>query len=82
MNAGRGLDEERITKLAEKILISVRDNYVPGPISRDRVFEALNALACVTAVVLSGTGDETGEAEEFFQKALRQNATQVRKDHE
>jgi hypothetical protein len=73
-----GLDEERITNLAEKILISLRANYQAGPVSRDRVFEALNALAFAAAVVLIGTGDETGEGIEFFQKALDKNLTEYR----
>ena len=67
----QGLDHARIERLARDILLPIRANYLAGPTSRDRVFEALNALAFVTAIVIAGTGDQTGEALEFFNKAFR-----------
>lgn len=66
-----GLDRDRIEKLAQEILLPIRANYLAGPQDRDRVYEALNALAFALALVIAGTGDETGEAKEFFEKALR-----------
>jgi hypothetical protein len=67
----QGLDRERIEKLAYQILLPIRANYLAGPTSRDRVFEALNAMAFVTAVVIAGTEDDSGEALEFFNNAFR-----------
>jgi hypothetical protein len=66
------LDRERIEGLLEPILIAIRDNYQRGPVSRDRCFEALNALATATAIVIHGSDGPGGEAAEFFGKALAQ----------
>jgi hypothetical protein len=68
-----GLDRDRIERLAGEILIAIRANYVKGPISRDRVYEALNALAFSAANVINGAHDP--EALEFFSKALNLNLT-------
>jgi hypothetical protein len=63
------LDDERIELLARRFLDIVRSNYVQGPTGRDRVFEALNALAIAVAFVMAGTdGDDA--AQEFFNTAL------------
>jgi len=67
------LDRERIENLTASILMPIRDNYINGPISRDRCFEALNALAASAALVIEGSDGPGGEAEEFFRKALEQN---------
>ena len=48
------LDQERIEELAKQVLILIRENYQRGPISRDRVYEVLNALAFCTAVTVRG----------------------------
>ena len=63
-----GLDRERIEELTTQILILLRQNYVRGPISRDRVYEALNALAYCTAVTVRGTDPD--EALAWFSDAL------------
>lgn len=67
----RPVDADRIERLATRIMQAVKDNYEAGPQSADRVFEALNALACVVRVVLKGTGD-SAMAVEFFQQAMEQ----------
>ncbi len=67
-----GLDRERIENLTASILMPIRDNYKNGPISRDRCFEALNALAASVALVIEGSDGPGGEAEKFFRKALQQ----------
>jgi len=66
------LDRERIERLMVAILLPIRENYKKGPISRDRCFEALNALAASAALVIEGADGAGGEAEEFFRKALAQ----------
>jgi len=68
-----GLDRDRIERLAGEILIAIRANYIKGPISRDRVYEALNALAFSAANVINGSHDP--EALEFFFKAINLNLT-------
>jgi hypothetical protein len=68
----RGLDRERVERLMVEILISIRENYKDGPESRDRCFEALNALAAAAGLVIHGSDGPGGEAEEFFRKALAQ----------
>jgi hypothetical protein len=67
-------DRTRIGGLARDIMLPVRDNFLRGPASRDRVYEALNALACVAGAVLAGCGEEGArhEAWEWFQLALEQ----------
>jgi hypothetical protein len=67
------LDRERIENLTASVLLPIRENYVRGPTSRDRCFEALNALAASAALVIHGSDGPGGEAEEFFHKALRQH---------
>jgi hypothetical protein len=67
------LDRERIERLMVAILTPIRENFKTGPFSRDRCFEALNALAASVALVIEGSGGPGGEAEEFFRKALTQH---------
>lgn len=65
------LDRDRIEKLLVALLVPIRDNYLKGPMpDRDRVYEALNALAGASALVISGC-DDPGAAD-FFIKALNQ----------
>jgi hypothetical protein len=66
----------RTKELAEAILALIRQNYLAGPLSRDRAYEALNALAVVAGTVLAGC-DETGE--EWFLMALKQQLDGVRR---
>lgn len=68
------LDRERIEALSTDLLHAIRANYYRGPVSRDRAFEALNALAVAVAVVLNGcdSAGADGEARAFFEKALEQ----------
>ena len=63
-----GLDEKRIDELAKQMLILIHEHYVRGPISRDRVYEALNALAFCTAVTVRGADPD--EALAWFSDAL------------
>jgi hypothetical protein len=63
-----GLDEKRIQELVEQMLILIWENYKRGPISRDRVYETLNALAfCTAATVRESDRDETLK---WFSEAL------------
>jgi len=71
-----GLNRDRIEKLMVEILLPIRSNYKNGPISRDRCFEALNALAGAAALVITGCDGQNGEALDFFEKALKQNLSQ------
>jgi hypothetical protein len=69
--SNEGLDRDRIEVLSVALLEHIRANYKAGPISRDRVYEALNALAFAVATVLQGAeGKANGEAHDFFNKAL------------
>lgn len=64
----KGPDPERIEALSQTILLAIRDNYTQGPISRARVYEALNALAFCAALAIRGTDDP--QALEFFSDSL------------
>lgn len=50
------------------MLLAIRANYQRGPVSRDRVYEALNALAYSAAVTIRGADPK--EALEWFSDAL------------
>jgi hypothetical protein len=65
------MDQERTEKLMAAILVPIKENFELGPSSPDRVFEALNALAAVAALVIHGCDD--ARAREFFEKAFEQN---------
>jgi hypothetical protein len=65
------LDQERIEKLLVAVLAPIKENYERGPISADRVYEALNTLAAAAALVILGCDDP--KAREFFEKAFEQN---------
>jgi hypothetical protein len=76
MNANEdlpGLDRARIEEMTTSILLVIRDNYTRGPVSRDRCFEALNALAASAALVIEGSDGPGGKAQKFFEQALRQH---------
>jgi hypothetical protein len=66
-----GLDRDRIEELSVEVMRPIQRNYRIGPISRDRVYEALNALAFAVATVVQGAeGKANGEARDFFNRAL------------
>lgn len=68
------LDQKRIEDLSVALLREIRANYRLGPVSRDRVYEALNALAFATATVLQGarsTNLDVDELYNFWQRALQ-----------
>jgi hypothetical protein len=67
------LDRVRVEGITKSILLVIRENYVHGPTSRDRCFEALNALAASAALVIEGCDGPGGEAYEFFTKAIEQH---------
>jgi hypothetical protein len=79
MDPQTALDEQRIEELAKAIMLALRTNYLAGPVSRDRVYEALNALAFATATLLAGAADS--EAEEFFAQALAKNLQAIKASH-
>jgi len=65
------LDQERIEEICADILKILQENFIRGPISSDRCFEALNALAVAVAMVIHGADGPGGEAQEFFETALK-----------
>lgn len=69
------LDPDRVEAMVAVIVQAAHHNYAQGPISRDRVYEALNAIAIATAITLHGVGDRDArrEANAWFQKALTSN---------
>ena len=64
-------DADRVEKLAVEILLPIRENYRRGPVHKDRVYEALNALAFALALTLQAVDDP--HAKEFFDAALLKN---------
>jgi hypothetical protein len=72
------MDQKRIENLTVAMLLEIKSNYEVGPISPDRVFEALNALAASAALIIHGCDDP--RAREFFEKALEQSLQEVSDD--
>lgn len=66
------LDRERVTALSKAIMLPIRANYLKGPLSQARTFEALNALASTLAITLLGADGLDGAARKFFNFALEQ----------
>jgi hypothetical protein len=64
------LDRNRIEALAADLMAPIKENYQLGPISRDRAYEALNALAIAAAVVIMGCDGPQGDAHLWFQTTL------------
>ena len=65
----RTLNRPAVERLATELLAQLRDHYRRRPTSRESVFEALNALAITTGIVIEGVGaDEI--ARDFFLRAL------------
>jgi hypothetical protein len=73
-----GLDRNRIEALSCDLLEHIRANYKAGPISRDRVYEALNALAFCVATVVEGSDGAQGEAHDFFRRAYAMQCADLR----
>ncbi len=75
------VDPDRLAAMVTPIMGAVRANYTE-PKSRDRVYEALNALAMVTATVIVGCGDRDArrQAAAWFDKALTANIIDMKRN--
>lgn len=67
------LTQERVEQLCTSIVGVLRENYLRGPESQERAFEALNALAACAAMVIIDCDGPWGEAHQFFNKVLLKN---------
>jgi hypothetical protein len=82
------LDRARVEKLVQGLAAMVKAHYLgqgaPGrPLHADRglVFEALNGLACVVAMVVAGTAPEgVRDCVHFFGEALTQQLRKTLED--
>jgi hypothetical protein len=70
-----GLDRQRIEALSIAVLKPIQANYHRGPVSRDRVYEALNALAFAVATVVQGA--QPNEAHDFFMRAYAMQSSDI-----
>lgn len=62
-------------RLCRELLATVKCHYLDRSLSRETVFEVLNALAWASAITIAGAraaGDDAA-AMQFFQLALAQN---------
>jgi hypothetical protein len=79
------LDEERTQALMRAIITPVRDHLAAQPHTREKVFEALNALAIAAAWVLAGIGRpdpvvaerEMARVRGWFNQALDDNVDEI-----
>jgi hypothetical protein len=60
------IDEGRADELTVAILGILKKHYVRGPSGRERVLEAVIALATATGVTLAGSGEEAVQV--FFKQ--------------
>ena len=69
------IDQDKMEKLAFRLMGVLRDHYREEMISRDRVYEIMNALAFVLAVVILPAGDENDKTQalDWFLEAFELN---------
>jgi hypothetical protein len=69
------LDATTVERLCVPIFSVVRDHLAETPPRRERVMEALNALAAVAAVLIVGTGSPAGRraGKAFLRHAVEQS---------
>lgn len=72
------LDSERVSALFIKIHSAVEAHLETPPSCRERVYEALNALAVGAALILHGTGSDE-LAVDFFTKVLADQMESLQK---
>lgn len=70
---GIAVDREAAALLGFSLATAVKAHYLRRPRGNDAVFEALNALAFVTASVLAGAGRDAKRLRAWFDIALDQN---------
>lgn len=66
------VDHGATQALGLELSFVVKGHYDSRPTGQSTIFEVLNALACVAAVVLAGTGNDKG-ARAFFDNAVDEN---------
>lgn len=69
------IDRGRVEWIAAAAMRAVVANYRRGPASRDRIWEALNAIAMIAVTVISAIEDDAAvaQAREFFDRAVNAN---------
>jgi hypothetical protein len=72
--------EGRVRELTDPMFKIIRDHYLGGPTSRERVLEVLNALAICSAYVIAGAEDD--KAQEFFNEALEKQIDLILREQE
>jgi hypothetical protein len=73
------MDDERSNFIVSATLAAIKANYVKGPVSPDRVFEALRALAISTAYVLAG-GDFDSVVTDFFTNTFAEECKKIMRE--
>jgi hypothetical protein len=79
------LDQDRTQELVRKIIVPVREHFAREPHTREKVFEALNALAISSAWVLAGIAQPDPAAAEremarvrgWFNHAIDDNVDEI-----
>ena len=71
------VDRRRVENLSVELLQVIKAYYEREPIERARVFEALNALAAVTGLIVHATDQR---ALNFFLDALSENLRSPKED--
>lgn len=69
-----------VEKLGGTFMERIRDHFLDGPPSHDKVLECLNALAITAATVMHGVGDDRDQALAFFIRAINDQLTMLEAD--
>lgn len=64
------IDPQRVEAMAVTMLTSIRANYQIGPTARARWYEAANALAVASAILIAGVGADRAQAVEWIAGAV------------
>lgn len=73
------LDRARVEALTAALSKVLRRHLRPGPPSRVKVYEALNALSWAVSLLIVGAGGDRTQMRQWFHDAVDQNIESVRR---
>jgi hypothetical protein len=74
------LDRSQVEELTRALMEQIRNYYLSRPLSRERVFEVMNALAVCVGLVIQGSDGINGEAHRFFTNTLEMQLADLADD--
>ena len=77
INQPSAFDSQRVEAMARTMMVSVKANSQLGPTGRGRWYEAANAVAIVTAVLIAGAGVDRDQAVCWIADAVGQQLASI-----